>query len=618
MIKEKTHPCRVLYGSSAIGSIKYFNKQNETNKIHLLDFKKYFYELSWETVDEQVKFSEIKVASAENKVETSDLLASLFFTFDTAKIKYKFIKYVVIDHIDVPTAYRKAVDLYVDNHIDEIEAKYSKNLDTLDMFIQEFTYRLMTRYEMSLVKRLLSTVDKDFILFVDEFKKEYLYNLPKGIKGIICRRIKDKKLAFSLAHEFEIPLAIHDFDYKDDMVVLIDGANNTIIINPSEEEVLIGKKKISEKTYEIGENSKYLPSKVRIYAPMVDTRMVDKVAYGDWFAGIAPFKTEYMFVTKGIMPKDEEQYKIFYDMFTAMKGKEVYIRIPDLRPERSIVYFGDVYTDTETFNIYWEMFQTHLSAIRRAAEATNSNVNLAIPMIRMSQEIKFWRNQVYDAFYLTKLKHVKLGVIFETESTYEYFEEYKDMDFAMIDLNDLVEEISDDFDRYSFMTKQDVIDTFWPHLRDLHQYLRSYKLQVIHILSGNCLTNPEVFRKFLKSGFTDFSIPMSQIKSIEQVLKDHNDSKGKYIGVAKTRDEKREEWRIKALLRDKRDREIKQVRHEKKMLKKSEAEKKQREANKAKREEVIKKLLADKKKRDKEEAKKKKNKNNKKKNKMCK
>ena len=75
-------------------------------------------------------------------------------------------------------------------------------------------------------------------------------------------------------------------------------------------QLLIGKKKISEKTYEIGENSKYLPSKVRIYAPMVDTRMVDKVAYGDWFAGIAPFKTEYMFVTKGIMPKDELRYRL--------------------------------------------------------------------------------------------------------------------------------------------------------------------------------------------------------------------------------------------------------------------------------------------------------------------
>ena len=63
----------------------------------------------------------------------------------------------MVDHIDVPTAYRKAVDLYVENNLEEIENKFSNNFDQLDMFIQEFTYRLMTRYEMSLVKRLLKT-----------------------------------------------------------------------------------------------------------------------------------------------------------------------------------------------------------------------------------------------------------------------------------------------------------------------------------------------------------------------------------------------------------------------------------------------------------------------------
>jgi len=615
---DQSHPCRVIYGTSSTGSIKYFNKQKETNKIHLLEFKEYFYDLTWETIDEQIKYSEIKVASAKNKVETYNLISSLFFTFDTAKIKYKFIKYVVVDHIDVPTAYRKAVDLYVENNLEEIENKFSNNFDQLDMFIQEFTYRLMTRYEMSLVKRLLKTVDKDFILFVDEFKKEYLYDLPKEIQGIICRRVDNEELAFSLANEFELPLAIHDFDYEDDMIVSIDGVNNRIIINPSIEEQRAGKIKINQQTYQISENSSYQPSKINIYAPMVDTRNVDKVAYGDWFAGVAPFKTEYMFVTKGIMPKDEEQYKIFYDLFTGMKGKEVYIRIPDFRPERSIIYFGDIYTDPQTFDMYWEMFQTHLKAIRRAAEETNSHVNLAVPMVRMSQEISFWRNQIADAFYLSKLEHVKLGVIFETESAYEYFEEYEDMDFAMIDLNDLVEEISDDCDRCSFMTKEEVLDTFWPQLRDLHQYLRSYKLQAIHIVSGNSLTNPEVFRKFLVAGFRDFSIPYSKIKSIEHVIKEYNDSRGTYIGVAADRLEKKEAWRIKTILREKRIREIKQVRLDKKKQKRDADEQKQRDANKDKREIVIKKILEEKKKRDKEAAKKKKTKKNKKKNKMCK
>ncbi len=615
-LEDNNHLCRVIHGIAATGKIKIFNSQNETNKIHLLEFKKYFYELSWETVDEQIKYTQIKEASSKNKGETYDLLSSLFFTFDTSKIKYKFIKYVVIDHIDVPIAYRKAVDLYLENYSDEIGEKFAKNLDELQNFIDEFTFRLMTRYEMSLVKRFLKTVDGEFILFVDDFKKEYLYNLPKGIQGIICRRAENEKLAYSLAREFELPLAIHDFDYMDNSLVTIDGLNNKIIINPSEEEIQEYQGIINQRTYQIGEDSSYQPSKINIYAPMVDMRMLDKVAYGNWYAGIAPFKTEYMFVTKGIMPKDEEQYKLFYDMFTAMKDKEVFIRLPDLRPELPIAYFGDIYTDPQTFLMYEDIFQIHLKAIIKAAEKTGTQVNIAIPMVRMSEEIFFWKEQFADASFESKIDHVKLGVIFETESAYEYFDEYKQMDFAMIELNDLVEEISDNFDRYSHMSKNDIIETFWPNIKDLHQYLRSYKLQVKHILAGNFLTNPEVFRKFLKSGFTDFSIPISQIKSIEKVIKDHNDTRGRYIGVAARRMEKREAWNITLILREKRKRDKKMAKIEERILKKDALAKQRRDDNKAKREQVLEFILAEKKKKDQEAAKNNKNNQIIKKNKM--
>ena len=78
---DQSHPCRVIYGTSSTGSIKYFNKQKETNKIHLLEFKEYFYDLTWETIDEQIKYSEIKVASAKNKVETYRFLDSLYQNF---------------------------------------------------------------------------------------------------------------------------------------------------------------------------------------------------------------------------------------------------------------------------------------------------------------------------------------------------------------------------------------------------------------------------------------------------------------------------------------------------------------------------------------------------------
>jgi len=591
MENKITKPSEVIYGTYATGKIKYFNVQDETKKIDLLEFKKYFYDLTWETIDEQTIYSQIKVANSKNKRKTKEVIELLFNTFDTKLIKYKFIKYVVIDRIDVPTAYRKAVDLYVDNHSEEIHKKFAENLDMLEMFIQEFTYRLMIRYEMSLVKRFLNRIRGKFILLVDEFKIEYLHNLPKNIQGIVCKSIMDKKLAFSLVHELELPLAIHDHHYKNNTLVTIDGVNDKVIANASEITKIVGMNVLKSRTYDIGEKPSYKPSLI---------------------SGVAPFKTEFMFVTKGTVPTFEEQYKVFFDLYTAMKTKIVYIRIPDLRPGREIAYMGNVYTDPETFNIHWEIFQTFLKAIRKAAEDTNSEVNIVIPMVRVSDEMSFWRSAIDDVFYKSKIKKANVGIIFETESACEYFEDYFDMDFAMIELDDLVEEISDEFDRYSILTKNEVIDTFLPNLRDLHQYLRSYNIKVVHILSGNTLSNPQVFRKFLKLGFRDFSIPMSEIKLIENVIKQHNDSIGKKIGYAKQAAGKRNELRIKAILREKKEREKEQTRLKINQLKKEKKDQAYRDSRKEKRNKVLDKMLKENKENEKN------SKINKKKNEMSK
>ncbi|MFH1692817.1 MAG: putative PEP-binding protein [Bacillota bacterium] len=588
----RQHGCRVMYGFVAIGKIIYYDNQNETEKLKESEIEELFSEITDNTIDEYIQYREIKAAISDNEKRIYLILDFIFRTFDTEIIKINFINFVAKEKLNISKAFERAFDEYMLNTPNLVPSDLAVYQEEIVLYSKELKQRLIMRYEVIMLQRLIKNIDFDFILFIKEFKKEYLYNLPKRIQAIICRNIKDEQLGISLAHEYELPLVIHDYNYKEQSIVIIDGKLNQVLINPSDETLDEYKEMTQIQTYKNGENPSYLPSKVNIYAPMVDTRMLDKVASGRWYSGIAPYKTEFMYVTKGMTPSYTEQYGIFLNVLDSMKNKEVYISIPDFRPEKPTEYLGEIFTDMQTFSDFTNLFSTNLLAIAHASRDTNKAVNIVVPMIRMSEEVNQWRNEIEAVFEYCRVHTVKIGIMIETESAFEYYDEYKDMDFAIIGLNNLIEEITDDFDRYSHLSKEEIIDILWPDVRDLHQYLRSYKLQVKHILSGNFLTNPDVFRKFLKSGFTDFSIPISKIKIVEQVLKDHVESKGKCVGLAAQRVEKTKLWKISRILKEKKEREDKKKKAEEKIRKKQEKIQQERDKNKEKREQVIKMLLS--------------------------
>lgn len=606
---DKQNPCKVLYGTMAIGNIINYNVKKETDNIKNTELKEVFDEVNRNTINEYHNFNKVK-AQASEKVELIDeMLNFIYFTFDTATIKYKFIRYVYEKNYDLPTAFNVAMTEFLNspNYLIPLELLCKKQ--EINSLAIELKSRLVARYHIFMFERFLRRIDFNFILAVDEFKKGYYYNIPKQIQGVICKRAKNKKLAFSFAHEFELPLAIHNYEYQDFSRVIIDGINNQIVINPSLEKETECLQKLNEYTYFIGESPSYSASKINIYAPMVDIRSAEKIASGSWYTGIAPFKPEFLYSAKGTILTYKEQYQLYRELFTIMKDKEVIIRIPDFRPERPVETLGEIFTDIETYEKHITIFQENLLAIAQAANELKKEVKIVVPMIRISSEIPLWKEHIEAVFEYCNIKNVKVGIMFETGSMYDFYEEYHSMDFVIIGLNDLVEEISEDFDRYSSLTKEEFLEVFWPDLKDIHQYFRSYMLQKIHIVAGNVLSNPDIFQKLLKSGFRDFTIRQSEIKLVEQVLAEYNETRGNYIGVAAERLANRQKYKINAILREKKAREKKKNKEIAKALKKKIKEQQIRDMHKEKREEVIKELLSNQRSEGKKAKKKKKNKN---------
>ncbi len=582
----------VLRNYVSMGKIVTFDNQKEVQKVKHSEFDELFDKINSHTIDEYLRYREMKTILANSSDEIFQLLEFVFFTFDTESINFRFRELV----IDYKMNFSEAIDVALEEFFisDQMvfPKKFIENQDVIEEYFKELKERLIIRYEMVMLERLIEHIKEDFILFVEVFKKEYLNNIKKNFHGMICKKIENIDLARTLAHEFEIPISIHNHNYTNDDFVIIDGINKKIIENPRSEEINDYNSIIQSKTYFVGEDPSYPESKIKLYAPMVDTRFVDRIAHSSWYSGVAPYKTEYMYVTNGVQLTFEQQYEIFLKFMKDIGNKEIYIRIPDFRPERPNDFFGNGYTDIETHIEFEPFFDDNLRAIALASKVYNRKVNIIVPMIRMPNEIEYWRRQVDGVFSICGINDVKVGIMIETESTYEYFEDYTTMDFVVIGLNDLIEEISDDYNRFSHLSKEQMLDVFWPNLRDLHQFLRTFKMQTKHIIAGNMLSNPHIVRKLIKAGFTDFSIQLSQVKVIEHVIKEYIDTRGTFIGVAAQRIEDRIQRELDRADKEKAISDREKIKAELKTLKKQEKEQAVRDEHKDKREEVIKMLLS--------------------------
>ena len=598
---KQIHNCKRIHGNIAMGKIVYFNNKQLASRFTIKQLDELFIEIESIKDDEFIQYGDVQNRFSLSFSGHESIMEFVYPVFDSEKVQKEFKRLVYTEKMSISNAFEEAIELHLFNEKDIIPNLCRDRKSEIYAKIELVKKRLMTRFEVMQLQFQIKNEPDDFILFINEFKQEYLYNLPPSIQGIICKDVENFELARYLSDAYELPIVVHNHIYLEEQKVIVDALKQLIITDPHDQDINFYKKEIRKFTFKIGEKATYDQSKVNLYAPIVDTRTLEKIASGGWYNGVAPFKSEYMYVTKGVTPTFTEQEAVFIKLLNAMQEKEVYIRVPDFRPERPLKFIDEIYTDMEALTNYYELYNVNLMAIASAVKETGKEVLIVIPMIRMSSEIPFWREAIDAAFEMYNQKAPKIGIMMETESALQYHDEYDHMDFVIIGLNDLIEELSDDFNRFSELTKEEIIDILWPDIRDLHQHFRSYKMKLKHIVAGNFLKNPKIFNKFLKSGFTDFSIPLSSIGLLEETMINHVESKGRYIGLSAERIEKKKTKESQEAKYSPSRLEISAAKAKASLEKKAKKQKEVRDSHKQKREEVVISILTKKKKKDDDE-----------------